>query len=389
MILATIVLVLLAAGPGIAQSQTAVSVHGRRLAPSLPLSKFYDTPDPLPAGNPGELIRSAEFDGYNLPLGVSAIRLLYHSRSAINNDVSVSAVALVPDGKAPAGGWPVIAWAHELNGVARDCAPSLARNLEHGPFLSMYVQLGYAVVATDYAGLGTKFRNAFADTPSNALDVIYSVAAARQALPQLGSRWVAIGTGEGARSVVAVTELESEMRDPNYLGGATLSPLLDLDDVYASPAGVDYKLPLFLAYGIRTVFPKFEVKDILTDEALPLYEEVARGCNQNKQFDEPSAGKMLRPEWRNNAQVQNYLGRNRVGLKQADRPLLVIGSESDPSIAKTTTVVKRLCKQGDQVQFKKYPESDPGRVIGDSTRDQIAWIQGRFAGRRAPSNCSP
>src|ERR1700747_2624375 len=113
MILATIVWVLLAAGSGIAQSQTAVSAHSRRLAPSLGLSKFYDTPDPLPAGNPGELIRSAKFEGYNLPLEVSAVRLLYHSRSAINNDVAVSGVALVPDGKAPTGDWPGIAWAHE------------------------------------------------------------------------------------------------------------------------------------------------------------------------------------------------------------------------------------------------------------------------------------
>jgi hypothetical protein len=87
----------------------------------------------------------------------------------------------------------VIAWAHGLSGVARQCVPSLARNLQQGPFFSMYVGLGHAVVATDYAGLGTHFRNAFADTPSNAMDVIYSIPAARRAVPQLGSRWIAMG----------------------------------------------------------------------------------------------------------------------------------------------------------------------------------------------------
>jgi len=62
----------------------------------------------------------------------------------------------------------VIAWAHDLSGMARQCAPSLTRNLNRGPLLSMYVSLGYAVVASDYTGLGTDYRNAFRDIESNA-----------------------------------------------------------------------------------------------------------------------------------------------------------------------------------------------------------------------------
>jgi len=71
------------------------------------------------------------------------------------------------------------------------------------------------------------------------------------------------------------------------------------------------------------------------------------------------------------------------------RPLLVIGGEGDPMVPITMTaqVVARLCKQRDRVQFEKYPELDPGRVIGDSVRDQIAWIQARFAGRPSRTNC--
>jgi len=61
----------------------------------------------------------------------------------------------------------------------------------------MYVKLGYAVVAGDYAGLGTNFRNAFVDMQSNGADVINSIAASRAAVQQLGPRWVAIGEAEG------------------------------------------------------------------------------------------------------------------------------------------------------------------------------------------------
>ena len=119
----------------------------------LPITKFYDVPDPLPAGKPGTLIRSQEFNQYQIPFSMTAIRILYHSRSASGEDVAASGVVLYPYGKKPpSGGWPVIAWAHGFSGVARTCAPSLMRNIGHGPILSMYVNLGYAVVATDYAG---------------------------------------------------------------------------------------------------------------------------------------------------------------------------------------------------------------------------------------------
>jgi hypothetical protein len=62
----------------------------------LPLTSFYSTPRPLPAGRPGELMRSQEFDESQLPEGVSAFRILYHSRSA-GGDVAESGVVLVPD----------------------------------------------------------------------------------------------------------------------------------------------------------------------------------------------------------------------------------------------------------------------------------------------------
>jgi len=371
-----------------AQDQTTASAKHPEILRSFPLTKFYDTPDPLPPGKPGELIRSTAFDEYDLPPGVSAVRLLYHSRSASGDEVAASGVVLFPDEKPPTGGWPVIAWAHGLSGVARQCVPSLARNLQHGPFRSMYVQLGYAVVATDYTGLGTSFRNAFADMPSNALDVIYSIPAARRAVPELGSRWIAIGTGEGGMAVVGVAELEREIQDPSYLGSIAISRLADSQDMSEPVSSLSYNLPLFLAYGIKTVYPQFEVSDILTDKALPLYQQIGQVCSETEAAQNASATAMLKPNWESNKFVQKYFSRNRLGLRPALAPLLVISSEADPSIAETTKIIARLCEQGDRVQFEKYPEDDPGRVIGDSVRDQMAWIQARFANGPVRTNCS-
>ena len=90
---------------------SAVSATGQLLTPTasralrrLPLTKFYDTPDPFPSGQPGELMRSEPFYEYLLPYTVSAVRILYHSRSPHEKDVAASGVVLLPRGVPPSGG---------------------------------------------------------------------------------------------------------------------------------------------------------------------------------------------------------------------------------------------------------------------------------------------
>ena len=87
--------------------------------------------------------------------------------------------------------------------------------------------------------------------------------------------------------------------------------------------------------------------------------------------------------------MKDFVRRNTVGEKKASAPLLVLASETDPDtpIAFTTEAVGRLCKQGDRVQFYGYQNPEARAAIGDSVRDQIGWIQARFANRAAPSNC--
>jgi hypothetical protein len=354
---------------------------------NFPLDKFYGVPSPLPLGKPGDLIRSEGFDEYVLPPEVLAVRILYHSRSANADDVAVSGVVLYPDKKAPRGGWPLIAWAHPLNGVARDCAPSLTRNLQHGPYLSMYVNLGYAVVATDYAGLGTAFRNAFSDMQSNAKDVIYSIPAARAAVPQLNSRWIAVGMGDGGPAVAGVAELESDLHDSGYLGSIVISGLGDPQERYQPSGSGQLETPLFLAYGIQTVYPRFNPKDILTDKGLSLYPQVEKSCTDPGQ---QSPSEILNPNWANNSFVKQYFARNVPGERHAQRPLLIISSALDFSVPinRTAQAVSGMCRRGEEIQFERYPESELNSLFGDSVADQISWLQTRFADRPAANNCS-
>src|SRR5579863_2849815 len=375
---------------GVAPSQTAPSPRQAGSRRKLSLTKFYDTPKPLPAGKPGELIRSEPAPEYYLSADFSAFRILYHSRSASGQDVAASGAVLVPGGTPPAGGWPVIAWAHGFGGGGRQCAPSLLRNLYYGPFLSMYLDLGYAVVATDYTGLGTDFRSAVLDLPSDATDLIYSIAAAHVTVPQLGARWVAMGASLGANVAVAVAEMENWIRDPNYLGSIAISGMADLKDIYTRPA-TDKSLEMaeYLAYSVKTVYPDFDPSKMLTEKALAAYNRIDESCSTVNNGATLPAGEMLKDSWKSNDFVVKFLDRNALGQKPVYRPLLVIsgGDDSEGLPAITDQTVGRLCKQGDRVQFNKFAEPQSGLVTGDSVRDQMAWIDARFAGRPAPGNC--
>jgi hypothetical protein len=384
----SLTLVGLPGNPKFAQAQTATPTKGFRPTPTLPLTSFYDSPHPLPPGKPGELIRSEPIDQYNLPYELSAVRILYHSRTANEEDVAVSAVVLIPDGKPPASGWPAIAWAHEFRGTARQCAPSLMKNLGAGPILAMYANLGYAVVATDYSGLGADSGKPVLNMQSNALDVIYSVAAARAAVKEIGPKWIAVGPFQGGMAALAVAE--SEVRDPNYLGSVATSGVADAQEAYerfAQGSSSSNRMLLVLAFAVKALYPEFRVSDMLKDTALPAYQRVAQTCGGETEPEFTIS--MLKPGWEDNRFVKEFFSRNTPGQRPARSPLLVISGEADPAIPPEMTgkTVARVCRQGSRILFLKYPDLDASGAMGASVADQISWIKARFAGHVAPGNC--
>ncbi len=355
----------------------------------LPLAKFYDTPDPFPSGQPGELIRSEPFYEYLLPYTVSAVRILYHSRSTQDKDVVASGVVLLPRGTPPPGGWPIIAWAHDLTGSARQCAPSLLKTLNEAPLLSMYVGLGYAVVASDYAGLGTNFPYAVLDVPSNAQDVISSVAAARAALPQLGSKWLIAGYAHGSRVAVGVAEALPKNSNKEFLGAIGILGAANPPEFFEHLAQAPSNLMLvFLAQGIKNQHPEFPVDDMLTGEGMTLYKILGDSCEAPSE-QLPDSNESVKPGWQNNPYIKDFFSRNALGRKPAFSPVLLISGETagDVPASLTDALVGQLCQQKDHVLFVNYPGLNPSAVLGNSVGEQVSWIRARFSGQPAPSNC--
>lgn len=152
---------------------------GWALATPARAQSFYDASRAELAGEPGTIIRSQPIMG--APRGASAFRVLYRSRGLHDEPIAVSGVIIVPRGRAPAGGRPVVAWAHPTTGIARKCAPSLRADFfRRIPGLGKMLERGYVVAATDYPGLGTAGPHPYMVGVSEGRAVLDAVRAARR-----------------------------------------------------------------------------------------------------------------------------------------------------------------------------------------------------------------
>ncbi len=365
-------------------------------ADALPRTAFYETPA-LSGSKPGALLRQESFAGYAVPPGATAVRILYHSLSSEGVQVATSAVVLIPPGPAPAGGWPVIAWAHGTSGVARMCAPSLQKDMEYGEEgLMPMVRAGFAVVATDYHGLGTAGPHEYVNKIAQGRDVIYSVPAARAAVPSLGRRWVVIGHSQGGLAAWSVAEMEARLHDPNYLGAVSVAGAGDLKAILTGMGdpGSDAAFYMtYMAYAIHVLSPEFKPSDMLEGAALERYEKATtKGCwnYAYASFLGLPPGRIVKPGWDESAAAGKFFKIDELGMAPIGGPMLVIAGEADQTvpIASMRETVQKACRNGIALTFRSYPGLDHDPTMDHSTPDQLAWVRDRFAGKASTGNCA-
>ena len=88
---------------------------------------FYAVPDPLPAGDHGDLIRYEQVEpaaGGEDSAGATTWRIMYLSESLAGEPIAVTGTVAVPGGEAPDGGRDLVTDAHGTTGIADECAPS-------------------------------------------------------------------------------------------------------------------------------------------------------------------------------------------------------------------------------------------------------------------------
>ena len=219
----------------IAMISTIWVISAHRLSTSraqVKIASFYVPPTPLP-GALGSVIRTEPL-GVDVP-GATALRILYTSQRPDGTPAASSGMIFIPTSPAPAGGRPVVAWAHGTLGMGDACAPSRSDNPlgDTKNWLDQMMSLGYVVVATDYTGFGTPGPNLYLVGQAEARDVVNSVRAARNIeQAHAGTDWIVWGHSQGGHSALWTGHLAKELAPELTLKAvAAAAPAAELPDI--------------------------------------------------------------------------------------------------------------------------------------------------------------
>ncbi|WP_116102053.1 lipase family protein [Amycolatopsis thermalba] len=385
----------------------AVSVTTAPAGAATSSGDFYDPPATLPSDN-GAIIRHepSQFflDPVKLLRAPAAVqRIMYRSTDTHGDAVAVTGTVLTP--KTPwrgAGERPLIAYAPGTQGLGDQCAPSkaLAAGGEYeGPFIAGLLARGYAVVVTDYQGLGTPGVHTYVNRKAEAHAVLDSIRATQRlpGLPADGPVAIA-GYSQGGGASAAAAELQ-----PSY------APELDLEGAYAGAVPADlvavgrsldgaYAVG-FLMFAVASVnyaYPELRITDVLNDRGKALVARVERECTVESIVDHAFTrtadltvdGRSI-SEYLAEEPYASVVEEQRIGRLAPAVPMYVVHSALDDIVPyqQGRTMARTWCDEGATVRFDTLavPTHVGGAVAGYPAA--FAWLEGRFAGEAAPDNC--
>jgi pimeloyl-ACP methyl ester carboxylesterase len=361
--------------------------------------QFYHPQNTELAGRPGSILRSEPMPF--APFGASAYRILYRSLGLHGEPIAVSGVLIKPD----TGGdeaRPVVAWAHPTSGVATVCAPSLSRGVYRQiQGLEQMLQQGFAVVATDYPGLGGPGIHPYLIGDSEGRAVLDSVRAARELLGQRETtRFAVWGHSQGGQAALYAGEMAgSYAPELKLVGIAAAAPATDLPtlmrDDFASSGGKG--LTALTLWSWSRVFD-IDLDTVVKPDAERTMDTLARGCIETifdlleRRIEErPLSKDFLTTTDLGAAEPwDRILKQNVPGVLPRNVPVFVAQGLADGIVRPdvTASYVRQLCTNDSQVDFVALPKVGHGFIARDTAPAVVQWMSGRFAGTAAPNTCA-
>jgi uncharacterized membrane protein HdeD (DUF308 family)/alpha-beta hydrolase superfamily lysophospholipase len=361
---------------------------------------FYAAPSEVPS-EPGQLLRSEPFTR-TIPDDARAWRILYTTTRADGVPAVASGLVVVPRAASaePRG---VIALAHGTTGVAATCAPSVLDDpFGAGAFFALdrVIDEGWALVATDYVGLGADPPHPYLVGEPAGRSVLDSVRAAKQ-LPDLAlaDETVVWGHSQGGGAALWTgTIAPSYAPDANVVGVAALAPASDLvglvdglDDVTAGSIFAAYVLE-----GYASAYPDVEVGQYVRPTARASFDATVGRC-----LAEPAAlVSIIGSLTTGNEMFSRDLGsgpllarlEENVPTAPIESPLLLAQGASDQLVLPDVQAayVRARCAQGQEIDFRTYDGLDHVPLVeADSPLlpELVDWTVDRFAGDAPTPNC--
>lgn len=347
----------------------------------------------------GVLISSSPLGG--APVGASAFRIRYQSRAVGGERNVVTGVIIVPNGPAPRDGRDVVAWAHGTFGVAESCAPSQSKDL-FGSIAGLDAMLaaGYAVVATDYAGLGTPGPHPYLAGDGSAYSVLDSVRAAREfGRGSIGNRYVVWGESQGGHAALWSAQFAANYApELKLVGAAAAAPPTDLKENLTGGTNPLIKA-LLTAYTGSSWSQTYDIP--LSTILKPVGQDLVRRLARNCVSTDPVAlrtkiglfrlsGSLANVDISKSPPWAEQLRRNSVQPSGFSVPVFIAQGSVDPIVAPNVTLnfAQSLCRsRAVPVRYFAVEGGDHFSIGKRSADATVRWIGDRFAGQQAPDDC--
>jgi alpha-beta hydrolase superfamily lysophospholipase len=289
--------------------------------------------------------------------------------------------------------------------VADACAPSTGsvpgsdgEYLQYiNETIDRYVQAGYAVVQTDYVGMGTPGVHPYINGDSEANAVTDIVTAARELDPSIGTKWYVAGHSQGGHAAIfTAAHAPGRAPDLDLQGAVAIAPGDKLGDTleYFAVGGPEMRdvlgyLPLILL-GAQAADPALQAYDYVNDPVKPLLDAATNGCTdatfaaaQQVPIEKIVADNV------DLAPMTDYLAEQNLDRLTLQVPTLVLQGTDDSAVTepRTAELIDALCAAGNSVIYKTYDGLEHTPTVPASFDDALAFIEARDAGDAPVGAC--
>jgi hypothetical protein len=386
----------------------AVATTGRSVGDGG-VSAFYVWKGTLSA-NAGVMLREEPLPKIQLQAAAAQnIRFLYSSTDGVggHDRVAVSGAVYLPKGAMPKGGWPIIAWAHGTTGIADVCAPSWRGQTQRDQqYLDAWLSHGFAVVATDYQGLGTPGVHPYLLWRSEGYSVLDAVRAARYRHPQqLRNQVVIVGQSQGSGAALGATFLAPtyapELRILGTVATGLVVTFRPSDQLILPPEPAQYTDPTAMdpAYAMlriagtdRSLHPDTDTSTFVTAKGRALLHAALASCLHDL-FDLSAREKLTGAQVfaGNLAAIDSDMEAN-FELPSGKMPVpIFVGTglaDAEAGTAQQYNAVTAMCAAGTQVEWHTYPGLTHNGAVNVSLHDSLPFAQRLLNGQHVQGTCA-
>jgi pimeloyl-ACP methyl ester carboxylesterase len=356
---------------------------------------FYKPPKHLKGKHGGLIWVRKQTTGNDRLKGARNELLLYRSKDLSGKVTAVSGSVSIPKGKAPKGGWPIITYAHGTTGAADACAPTKGYNKDNlnryaFPLLQRWIKAGYAVVRTDYDGLGTPGVHQYLVGASEGRSVLDAVRAARAFDGKLSKRYVIAGHSQGGHAALfAAAAAPKYLPELKLRGTVAFAPASHLKTQFQLTTGIAAPgggLGAIVALGLRAIDSadsSLGVPNLLTPNALALYPQTRTACYDALSEANSFGGLPLNDILKQGVDLTallNAIGESDPEHLRMKTPVRIEQGTADQTVLPgfTQQLVDEYKQNGVSVVYKTYDGVSHGGVVDAAAKDSTSYIKSRL-----------